>query len=146
MRCSRSDRNVLLFVMIQYLIAFNSHIFHWMFHWEHCMRIRYFVICLHNSSSIDRSSASCCKAVIDVILKHPVIIFIASHCTDVRLVSWEVGVFRVSSDLCQITAPYWILGLIAAVYKLLTYLNGAPHMIFVILDNVRANLIPFLMT
>ena len=82
------------------------------------------MICFCNSRSIGRSSVSCCRADVDVVLKHPVIVFMARRCTDVRLLTWAVaGEFRVSSGLCQITAPYWIRGLITAVYNLLTYLN-----------------------
>ena len=53
--------------------------------------------------------------------------------------------FRVFSGLCQITAPYWILDLITAVYSLLIYLNVVSHVILAMLDNVRVNLMSFLM-
>lgn len=46
-----------------------------------CTRVRYFVICVRNSSSIGRGSVSCCRAAVDVVLKHPVIAFMASHHT-----------------------------------------------------------------
>ena len=102
------------------------------------------MICLRSSSSIGRSSVSCCKATVDVVLKHPVIIFIARHCTDVRLLSCEVaGEFRMSSGLCQMAAPYWILSLMTTVYSLLMYLKGVPHIILAILDSTRANFVPF---
>ena len=69
----------------------------------------------------------------------------ARRCTDVRLLTWAVaGEFRVSSGLCQIAAPYWILGLITAVYNLLTYLNGVPHVILAMLDSARRKLGAFL--
>ena len=34
-----------------------------------------------------------------------------------------------SPGLCQIAAPYWILGLITDVYSLLAYLNDVPQVI-----------------
>lgn len=93
---------------------------------------------LRNSSSIGRRSASCCRAVFGVVLKHPVIVFMARHCTDMTLFVWEImEEFFESSGLCQIAAPYWVLGL-------LTYLNGVSHVILVMLDSARANLVPFL--
>ena len=135
----------MLLVIFQYLTAFNSHIFVGCFIGSVWTRVKYFVICLRSSSSIGRSSVSCCRAVVDVVLKHPVIVFIAKRCTDVRLLAWVVaGEFRVSSGLCQIAAPYWILGLITAVYSLLMYLNGVPQVILAMLDSARANLVPFL--
>ena len=75
------------------------------------------------------------------------VVFIASRCIDVRLFTCEVaGEFRVSSGLCQTTAAYWVLGRIIAVYSLLTYLNGAPHVILAMLDIANANFVPFLVT
>ena len=103
------------------------------------------MICLCSSSPIGRSSVSCCKAAVDVVLKHPVIVFMASCCTDVRLLSCdEIGEFLLSTGLGHIAAPYWIPGLITAVYNLLTYLNGVPHVILAILDNAGVNLVPLL--
>src|SRR5438552_18612214 len=130
--------------MVQYLAAFSSHTFVGCFVGSVWIRVRYFVICLRSSSSIGRSSVSCCRATVDVVLKHPVIVFIARRCTDVRLLTCEVaGEFRMSSGLCQMAAPYWILGLMTAVYSLLTYLKGVPHVILAILDSARANFVPF---
>ena len=109
------------------------------------MRVRYFVICFRSSSSIGRSSVSYCRAVVAVVLTHSVIVFIARRCTDVSLLTWAVvGEFRVSSNLCQIAAPYWVLGLITTVYSLLTYLNEVSHVILAMLDSARVNLVPFL--
>jgi hypothetical protein len=59
---------VLLFVVFQCLIAFSNHALVGCFVW---MPVRYFVICLRNSSSIGRSSVSYCKAAVSVVLKHP---------------------------------------------------------------------------
>src|SRR5579859_2552133 len=105
-RCSRLEVNVLLFVILQYLIAFSSHIFVGCFFGSVWTWVRYFMVCLRSSSSIGRSSVSCCKAAVDVVLKHPVIVFMASRCTDVRLLTCdEIGEFRLSSGLCHIAAP-----------------------------------------
>jgi hypothetical protein len=71
-----------------------------------------------------------------------VIVFMASRRIDVRLFACEL----LESFVCQITAAYWILGLITWVYSLLTYLNGAPHVILAILDIVNANFVSFLVT
>ena len=111
------------------------------------MRVRYFVICLRSSRSIGSSCVSCWRASVDVVRKHPVVVFIASRCIEVRLFTCEVaGEFRVSSGLYQTTAAYWVLGLITAVYSLLTYLKGAPHVALAMLDIARANFVPFLIT
>src|SRR5262245_29319376 len=86
-RYSKLDRKVLLFVMVQYLTAFRSHVFVGCFVGSVWRRVRYFVICLRSSSLIGRSSVSCCRAAVDVVLKHPMIVFMASRCTDVSLLA-----------------------------------------------------------
>jgi len=102
------------------------------------------VVCLRNSSSIGSISVSYCRATVEVVLKHPVIVFIAMRCTVVRLLICEViGEFRVSSGLCQMGAPYCIRGFMTAVYNLFTYLKGVPHVILAMLDSAIANLVPF---
>lgn len=144
-RYSRLDRKIILLIIFQYLTAFNSHIFVGCFVGNIWTRVRYFVICLRSSSSIGRNSVSYYNTVVDVVLRHPIIVFMAKRYTDVRLLTWMIaGEFRVSSGLCQIAAPYWILGLITAVYSLLIYLNGVLQMILAMLDSVKANLMPFL--
>jgi len=102
------------------------------------------VICLRNSSSIGSSSVSYCRATVEVVLKHPVIVFIAIRCTVVRLLICEViGELRVSFGLCQMGAPYCIRGFMTAVYNLFAYLKGVPHVILAMLDSATANLVPF---
>src|SRR5438046_4329834 len=108
MRCSRLDVWVLLFIVLQCLTTFNSHALVGCFVGSVWMWVRYFVICLRNSSLIGRSLVLYCRAAVDVVLKHPVIVFMARCCTDVRLLTWDVvGEFRVFSGLCQIAAPFW---------------------------------------
>ena len=107
------------------------------------MQVRYLVICLRSSRSMGRSSVSCCRAAVDVVLKHPVMVFMARRCIDVRLFTCAaVGKFQ-SSGLCQIAAPYCILGLMTAVFSHLMYSKGVPHMTLAMLDSARANLVPF---
>src|SRR5579859_4866025 len=109
------------------------------------MWVMYFPIYLRSSNSMGSSSVSCWRAAVEVVLKHPVIVFIASRCTVVSfLVCRVMGESLVSPGLCQMAAPYCILGFITAVYSLLTYLNGVPHVILAMLDNAKANLVPFL--
>ena len=56
---------------------------------------------------IGSSSVSYCRATVDVVLKHPVMVFIARRCIDVRLFTCDVaGEFRVSSGRCQMAAAY----------------------------------------
>ena len=144
MRCSRLDEKVLLFVVCQCLTAFLKQIFVGCFAGSVWIRVRYFMICLRSSNSISSNSVLYCRATVDVVLKHPMIVFIAMHCTDVRLLICEVtGELRVSSGLCQMGAPYCILGFMTAVYSLLAYLKGVPHVILAMLDSASANLVPF---
>ena len=61
-----------------------------------------------------------------------------------RLLTCEIAEeFRVSSDLCQMAASYWILGPMIVVYSLLIYLKGVLHVILAMLDNARANFVSF---
>src|SRR5579859_1328822 len=143
-RCSRLDEKVLLFVVRQCLTASWRQTFVGCFAGSVWIRVRYLVTCLRSSSSIGSSSVSYCRATVEVVLKHPVIVFIAMRCTVVRLLICEViGEFHVSSGLCHIGAPYCILGFMTAVYNLFAYLKGAPHVTLAILDSAKANLVPF---
>ena len=84
-RCSRLDIKVLLFVVLQCLIAFSSHVLVGCFVGSVWMRVRYFVICLCNSSSIERSSVLYCRTIVDVVLKYSMIVFMTRRCIDIRL-------------------------------------------------------------
>src|SRR5271155_4137511 len=89
-RCSRLDEKVLLFVVRQCFIASLRQIFTGCFAGSVWIRVRYLMICLRSSSSIGNSSVSYCRATVEVVLKHPVIVFIAIRCTVMRLLICEV--------------------------------------------------------
>ena len=145
MKCSRLNIWILLFIMLLYFITFCNYVLVEYFIESVWMRVRYFVICLRNSGSIGRSSISCYKTVIDVVLKYSMIIFMVKCYIDIKLIIWVmIEEFRVFSDLYQIAASYWVLDLIIAIYNLLIYLNVMLHVILVMLDNVKANLVSFL--